>query len=82
MAKCADRFLKRSDAVFFLKYGCLILILIFGFLYDFDLGTWVFARDEEVETIIEFVKQNLDATTSEITDFRIWCEDCLDGEFD
>ena len=50
---------------------------------DFDLCTWVFARDgEEVETTIEFVKQNPDATTSEITDFRIWYEDCLDGESD
>lgn len=49
---------------------------------DFDLGTWVFARDEEVETIIEFVKQNPDAITREITDFRIWYEDCLDEESD
>lgn len=48
---------------------------------DFYLGTWVFARDEEeVETIIEFVKQNSDATTSEIIDFMIWYEDRLDGE--
>ena len=49
---------------------------------DFDLGTWVFARDEEVGTTIEFVKQNSDVATSEIMDFRIWHEDCLDGEFD
>lgn len=65
------------------KYGCLILILIFGFLYAFDLCTWVSARDEEeVETIIEFVNQNFDATTGEIADFRIWYEDRLDGESD
>lgn len=50
---------------------------------NFDLGTWIFARDEEeIEAIIEFVKQNLNATTCEISDFRIWYEDRLDGELD
>ncbi len=50
---------------------------------DFDLGSWVFARDEEeMETIIEFVKQNPNAMTCEISDFRIWYEDCLDEESD
>lgn len=53
---------------------------------------WMDFIDEDAPTIVFlpglmadhrlFDKQNPDATTSEITDFRIWYEDCLDGESD
>lgn len=41
VAKLADHFPKQCDAVycFFKKHGCLILFLIFGFLYVF--GFWI-----------------------------------------
>ena len=63
------------------KLFCEALSGVVDIYKNFDLGTWIFARDEEeIEAIIEFVKQNPDATTSEISDFRIWYEDRLDGE--
>ncbi len=75
--------MKMADNPQLKKRFCELLANVVDFYEDFDLCTWVFARDEgEVEAIIEFVKQNLDATTSEITDFRIWYEDRLDGESD
>lgn len=65
------------------KRFCELLANVVDFYEDFDLGTWVFARDEEeVEAIIEFVKQDPYATTSEIIVFMIWYEDRLDGESD
>ena len=75
--------MKMADNPQLKKRFCELLANVVDFYEDYDLCTWVFARDEEeVEAIIEFVKQNPDATTSEITDFRIWYEDRLDGESD